>query len=144
MTPDIQINPDRNHLTTLAILHYVLGGLYVFIGCIPLIHVSLGIAMLSGALDKGRNPPPPELGVVFIIVGASFSLGFWTVAVLTVIAGRCLARRVAYGYCFFIAIVDCLYMPVGTALGIFTIIVLSRESVQMLFKGIEPGDSDSN
>jgi len=34
-----------------------------------------------------------------------------------------------------IAGLSCLNMPLGTVLGIFTLIVLSRESVKVLFKG---------
>ena len=139
MTTSIRINPDKDHLKLLAIFHYILAGLTACAGCIPLIHVSIGIAMVTGAFDNGRGPPPPPMiGVIFIAVGGSFSLGLWTVAVLTLIAGRCLARHTGYRYCFVVAVLECLQMPTGTILGVFTILVLSRNSVKMLFQGIEP------
>jgi hypothetical protein len=34
---------------------------------------------------------------------------------------------------FVIACIECLFMPFGTILGVFTLIVLSRESVKKLF-----------
>ncbi len=36
-------------------------------------------------------------------------------------------------FCLVMACVACLFMPFGTVLGVFTIIVLARPSVQTLF-----------
>src|SRR5262245_26089192 len=103
MSIDIRVSPDKNHLTMLAVFHYVLAGFNAFGGCVPLIHVSIGVAMISGAFD-GANPPPPELGWFFVCIGGSISLTMWTFALLKLIAGRCLQKHTGYGYCFFIAI----------------------------------------
>ena len=37
-------------------------------------------------------------------------------------------------YCLVMAGIECLFMPFGTVLGVFTIIVLMRESVKEMFK----------
>ena len=50
-----------------------------------------------------------------------------------VLAGRYLARRERYTFCLVVAGVECMFMPFGTVLGVFTIIVLSRPSVKDLF-----------
>jgi hypothetical protein len=63
---------------------------------------------------------------VLILVG-------WTFAVLVLIAGRFIARRKHYTLCFVMACVDCLSVPFGTVLGVFTILVLNRQSVKELF-----------
>src|SRR5262245_20598183 len=136
MRQHIAINPDEQHLNILAICHYALAAMDAFGGCIPLIHVSLGIAMLTGAMDDGRNPPPPEMGWFFIGIGGSISLICWTLALLKIFAGRSLARHKRYGYCYAMATLDLLQMPHGTALGIFTIIFLNRPSVKAMFAGI--------
>jgi hypothetical protein len=36
--------------------------------------------------------------------------------------------------CFVVAAIECIFMPFGTVLGVFTIIVLSRPSVKALFQ----------
>jgi len=36
-------------------------------------------------------------------------------------------------FCFVVACIECLFMPFGTVLGAFTIIVLMRPSVKNLF-----------
>jgi membrane protein YqaA with SNARE-associated domain len=44
-----------------------------------------------------------------------------------------LAKHSLYWFAFAIACVECLFIPFGTILGVFTIIVLSREPVKALF-----------
>ena len=138
MSHSVQHDSDQSHLRILSIMHYVFAGWDVFGGCIPLVHVSLGIAMMSGALDDGRNPPPPMLGPLFTIIGGSISLLFWTLAILKFFAARCLGSYTGYRYCQIVALIENLQLPLGTVLGIFTLMVLSRPRVKMLFEGIEP------
>mgnify|MGYP000166472252 CR=1 FL=1 len=57
----------------------------------------------------------------------------WILAVCILLAGRFLARRTHYLYCLIMAGVECLFMPLGTVLGVFTIIVLDRDSVRQTF-----------
>jgi hypothetical protein len=140
MTVNIMKSRDEGHLRALAICHYVLAGMNAFYGCIPLLHVTLGISMVAGAFNAGRNPPPPEMGWFFTIVGGSFSLFIWTLAFFSFLGGRFLARHTHYRFCFAIAILECLQMPHGTVLAVFTLLVLSRESVEKLFAGIPSRD----
>ena len=67
-------------------------------------------------------------------MGAVFFLTGWTLAVAMAIAGRKLAVRRSYTYCLVVAGIECLFMPFGTVLGVFTIIVLIRPSVKALFE----------
>jgi hypothetical protein len=54
-------------------------------------------------------------------------------AISILIAGRCLSRRKSYSFALVMACIECLFVPFGTILGIFTIVVLSRKSVKALF-----------
>jgi hypothetical protein len=38
-------------------------------------------------------------------------------------------------FSFVVACVNCIHVPLGTVLGVFTIVVLSRESVKRLYEG---------
>src|SRR6266496_1341209 len=63
-----------------------------------------------------------------------FPLLYTTVgAICILIAGRSLAKHTRYWFAFVMACIECLFIPFGTILGVFTIIVLSRESVKTLF-----------
>ena len=57
----------------------------------------------------------------------------WAYAILVLIAGRCIALRKRHTYCFVVACLECLWVPFGTVLGVFTILVLSRQSLKELF-----------
>lgn len=135
------MNQDREHLRLLSIFHYVVGGLLGLCACIPIIHLTIGIVFLTAPEtmfppDHG-GPPPLLFGLLFTIVPAIMILAGWTLAICTFIAGRCLARQTHYTYCLVIAALACLFMPFGTVLGIFTIIVLVRPSVKAMFESQE-------
>ena len=66
-------------------------------------------------------------------MGCGLLLIFWTLAALIIVAGRFLARSKHYRFCKVMAGVSCVWLPLGTALGVFTLIVLRRPSVKKLF-----------
>jgi len=67
------------------------------------------------------------------VLGAFFFLTGLVIAICILIAGRSLARQRRYWFAFIVACIECLFIPFGTILGVFTIIVLSREPVKALF-----------
>jgi hypothetical protein len=123
------MNDDEKYLKLLSVFHYVVGGLAAFFACIPIIHLSIGIAILVGAIDDA----PDFAGFLLAMIGMIGILMGWTLAVCIIIAGRCLAKRKRYMFCLVIAAISCIFMPFGTVLGVFTIIVLMRPSVKELF-----------
>ncbi|HBO44347.1 MAG TPA: hypothetical protein DD670_10530 [Planctomycetaceae bacterium] len=128
------MSQDERYLDLLAVFHYVLGGVLACFACFPFLHIAVGIAIVSGAFDQGsRNPPPEVFGWVFIVVGSIFVLAGWTLATLVVLAGRRLKRRKAYTFCVVVAGLECMFMPIGTTLGVLTIILLMKDSTRALF-----------
>jgi hypothetical protein len=55
-------------------------------------------------------------------------------AICILIAGRSLAFHKRYSFALVIACVECLFVPFGTILGVFTIVALSRGPVKALFE----------
>jgi hypothetical protein len=129
------VNTDNQYLGLLSTFHYVVGAILAAMGFIPIIHLTLGIAMLEGLFDtdNGEPPPPDVLGWIFVFIGTCLITMFWTVAGCLVLAGRRLAQRHNYWFCFIVACVACAFSPLGTVLGVFTILVLVRPSVQAQF-----------
>jgi hypothetical protein len=123
---------EEQHLQLLAIFHYIVGGLAAFFACFPLIHLTMGVVMVCGGFS-GNQAPPAILGWLFIILGGGFFLAGQSLAICIIIAGRFLAQRRRYLFVFVIACCECLFMPFGTVLGVFTIVLLSRESVKAAF-----------
>jgi len=105
--------------------------------CMPLMHVVMGIAMITGRFfgEETSAPPPVFMGWMFLIMGACFVLGGWICSVCIMVAGRKLKQRRNRTYCLVVAGVECMFMPFGTVLGVFTLIHLSKDSVKALFDG---------
>ena len=134
------MNQDEEQLRLLSIFHYVVAGLAAFFACIPLIHVTVGLAILlhPHAFDSQNNQAHPEkfIGLLFVVMGGMFILLGWAFAACVAYAGRCLSQRKNYTFCLVMAAIACMFVPFGTILGVFTIIVLVRPSVKPLFNGM--------
>jgi hypothetical protein len=138
--PPTQRSKDEEHLRLLAIFHYVVAALGALFACFPLIHVAIGLMLFfhRGFPNQAQQGVPPHwFGLIFVVVGGLFVLFGWAAAICTFISGRYLARRRKRLFSFVMAAVLCMFMPFGTILGIFTLLVLSRESVQQLYLSAE-------
>ncbi len=125
---------DDEHLGMLAVGHYVVAGFGALAACAPVLHLAFGILMVKGTFGTGRDAPPPALGWALIAVAAAIIVAGWTFAACVFHAGRCLARRRRYWFCFVMAcIYGVLCSALGTALAVLTIIVLVRPPVKTMF-----------
>jgi hypothetical protein len=133
-----QTNQDVEHLKILSICFYVLSGftlIPVFLGVIYIIFGVFFGAAMSSVPHRADEPPVALFGGIFVVFGLVFALIFGTLGFLILQAGRNISKHKSYTFCFVIACLICLWMPLGTILGIFTIIVLMRDSVKALFNG---------
>jgi hypothetical protein len=85
-----------------------------------------------------KPAPVAAMGWFFAVFGAVGFLIGCAFGILTIISGRKIAQRKNRTFSFVIAAINCLSLPFGTALGIFTIIVLNRPSVQTLYQDSAP------
>ena len=131
------MNQDREHLQLLAIFHYVVAGLAALFSFFPLLYTTVGAVFIfaarHGTAKPGEDLPPEFLGWIFAVLGSLLFLIGIAMAICILIAGRSLALRKRYSFAFVMACIECLFIPFGTILGAFTIVVLSRESVRELF-----------
>jgi len=110
----------------------VVAGLMALFACIPFIHFFMGLALATGTFPD-TDPEAQPIGIFIMVFAGLFILAGWTLAVLIAYAGRSLQARRRYTYCLVMAGVECIFMPFGTVLGVFTIIVLMRDSVKEMF-----------
>jgi hypothetical protein len=132
---------DRDRLKILEIAFYIAGGLTIFTVSFLLIHFTLFLVLglnphlFDHSTPGGRHdtPPPPGLFLGFAgLLGLIILLG-WIFGAFQIYAGRCLRARRNYLLILVVAGVECIFIPWGTALGVFTILVLQRLSVRALF-----------
>ena len=131
------MNQDTEHLRLLAIFHYIVAGLAALFSFLPLLYTTIGgvfiFAARHGTPKPGEELPPEFLGWIFVVLGSVLFLAGLAMAICILIAGRSLALCKRYSFAIVMACIECLFVPFGTILGVFTIVVLSRESVKGLF-----------
>ena len=81
----------------------------------------------------GSAAIPAFFGWLFIVLAGTMMILGFALAICIFLAGRSLACRRHYMFCLVAAGVECTFMPFGTILGVFTIIVLQKPSVKELF-----------
>ena len=126
---------DEEQLHLLSVFHYVLAGLSALFSLFPLIYFGFGLAMIAG-MGAGNSGGEfgarlggcivAGMGGLFLVFAVGYSLALF-------LAARYLAGRRRHTFCIVVAALSCCFTPLGTVLGVFTLIVLLRPSVKTLF-----------
>lgn len=89
--------------------------------------------MMNGG--KGVNPEidTTEILVNLSVMGAICLIYGVGTSIATILVGKFINQRRNHLYCLILAGVNCISFPIGTALGVFTFVVLLRDSVKHLF-----------
>ena len=132
---------DVEHLKLLGIFHYILGGLSLvgalFVGAYFLVIGFVLMANPSSSASSEDNGSASVAGGILIGVGAVLFLIFVVYGVLTLMAGgKYRKHQGGYWFCFTLAIISLILGGIpGIVLGIFSLVVLSRETVKAMFRG---------
>jgi len=126
------VNQDQEQLKLLSIFHYVVAALAALFSLFPVIHLVIGIGLATGSFEKS-DPMARIMGWLFVAMAGLIILFGLIFAACMARAGRSLARHEHYTFCLVMAGLSCMFMPFGTVLGVFTIIILMRDSVKRLF-----------
>lgn len=128
---------DADHLKLLAIFHFIacglglLGILFVF-GHYTMFHMFFSNPQLWA--NRRQGPPPSEIMAilkwVYLVLGCWFLMSM----ILNLVSGLFILARKHRIFCLVVAAINCLHVPLGTILGVFTIIVLIRQSVAELYE----------
>jgi ABC-type transport system involved in multi-copper enzyme maturation permease subunit len=129
---------DEEHLKLLSIGYLVSAGVAALFSLFGLLYVIMGVTMgiiFSEAAKKANESSPPAfIGWVFGIVGIVIFLLLIAMALLKFQTARCIKRRRSRAFCMVVGAISCLEIPYGTLLGVFTFLVLGRNSVKGLFE----------
>jgi hypothetical protein len=122
---------DASHLRTLSILYYVNAGLSLFM----LVVIALQAVMLSFMESMPAQKPPGFEQMWGLFAAMWVVLGVFAVAMaaLNIATARALGRRDRRLLCQVCAGINCLSVPLGTLLGVFTLLTLERPAVREAF-----------
>ncbi len=160
--------PIREHLRLLSTFHYVVGGIGCLFSLFPCIHLAMGIFFLVAPEEMFQPPPAPAVageageaappapatppfpsdafpvrlfGALFTAIPALLIVAGLAFSSCVILAGRRLAALRSYRFCLVMAGVECIFMPFGTVLGVFTILTLIKPEAKALFGENSPGGS---
>ncbi|MDZ4288788.1 MAG: hypothetical protein U0984_12560 [Prosthecobacter sp.] len=138
MQPPPIPNRDLEHLRLLAVFHYVVGGLSI--ACTGFLYVHFLFMRMIFADPKlwenAKEPPPfdpQEFFGFFVWFYVIFGAVAVAAGVLNLLSGRYLQKRKHRMFSMLVAGFDCLQVPLGTVLGVFTLVVLNRESMARVY-----------
>ena len=123
---------NKEHLNLLSIFNFVFGGLSILGAFIMLIYTLFLGYILNRVPSHGG-----EIETVFSIFTSVFGvLAFMLllIGILQIVSGFKLRKRTHRMLSLVMGILALPSFPIGTALGVFTIIVLSRQSVKDLYQ----------
>ena len=127
---------DKNlqNLRTLGVFYYVVAALAAMIALIPMIHLTIGSVLLVVSLINPKAMLPLTfVGGVFVLVASFLILLGAAFGTCLFLAGRFLRQTRHYHFCLVMGGVACVFFPWGTVLGVFTLVLLSKEEVRALF-----------
>ncbi len=133
---------DERHLKTLSVFYYAFAGLTIVFGCAGVLYLGFGVGLLFNTDDLfagDPNAPPPEvmriIGGFLAAIGVMAALYQFVTAVLLVLTARFIAKRRNRMFCLVVAGLSCLSVPLGTALGVYTFVILTRPEFIERFGG---------
>ena len=123
---------DLEHLNALGIAYYVLAALSLPFLCFFGLQLALGAGFFlqegpTGGLSGQEGGLLVGFGTFMVLVLVVFPLlTFWT--------GRKWRRHEGRLFCLVMASFTCFSFPIGTVVGVFTLVVLNRPGVRALFE----------
>ena len=128
---------DSDKLLIVSIFHYVIAAFQMFFSLAGLIYITMGILIANGTMEasKTTTAPPVEMGWIFIVLGAILVTVFFTMSILTLKTGINISKRKHRTFCIVIDSILCLWVPFGTLVGIFGLVLLTKPEMALEFRG---------
>ena len=128
----------RDELRLLSLFHYLIAALAGFFALLPGVYLGLALAAdIDPFATNLRLASAGRPGATALASAALLTLFLSACGLGVGLAGRALAKGRRYGFCQAMAFVAMPFLPFGTMLGIWSLVVLARPEVRELF-GLPP------
>jgi hypothetical protein len=136
---------DEQHLNALSVCHFIYAGLVAVatLGVGAVLLVTMLAAAGAATHGKGGPEAAAALGIVDIFIGIVVVLLLAKTALIAY-SGACIRKRRHRTLSVIMACLSCVNIPLGTALGVFTLVVLSRPSVKAMYEYAERFGAPAN
>jgi heme A synthase len=122
------------HLDILGMFHYAIGAMMGMVALLPALYLFVNLSLTDPSYD-----PAIRLAAEQSVASATFVFAVIALAAgivggaLVAWGGYCMQHRTHFRICRASAFVACLFLPLGTLLGIASLSQLSRRDVRKLF-----------
>jgi hypothetical protein len=137
---------DIEHLRLLSIFHFVSAGLSFLGLAFSLLYIALFETVFANPqlwTDAQQGPAPDQFVSVLRWFAGAIAVWFLVCGIANLLSGMFLRSRRHRTFSMVVAALNCVHIPLGTALGIFTFIVLGRDSVRQLYEARNPDQSST-
>lgn len=132
---DLQSEIAAHDLKALSIGHYIQGGIMAFYSLVALAYGAFVATIVTKVGAAGQQQLPDGILAILSIVFSAvlFASALYTLCIF--LAARWLGRRQHILFIQIVSGLNCLFIPYGTVLGVFTLVVLARPQAKLLFSG---------
>jgi hypothetical protein len=127
------------YLKILSCFHYLIAIIAVLTYSAPISFLIMSISIIYKAIFNGisdaiiPNEAYISMGIVLFLISANIILLGVTFSICIGISGYYLDQKRHYKYCLIISIITCIFIPVGTILGIITLFSIRNKNIRILF-----------
>jgi hypothetical protein len=136
-----QRNIDNGHLRLLSMFHYIVSGFSILgIGFLAVHHYIMQSVFSNPAVfaNQQKTPfPSDQFMSIFVYVYIAIGILLLLAAVVNLLSGIFIHKRINRTFSIIVAAVNCIQIPVGTILGVFTISILNRDTVAEQYHGLK-------
>jgi ABC-type Fe3+ transport system permease subunit len=131
-----QNNYQPTHNLDLLRILYIVKACFNFLGVLGFIAYAVFGAFISSFIGNvpDSEPFPMQLSWIFVIIGAVGALIFLVMAILTLVAAKKIKNRQSHTFILVVGIINCISGMLGIALGVFTLVELTKPHVKALFQ----------
>jgi hypothetical protein len=112
---------DREKMKLISFFHFLHGGLVI----------SFLNEMISGLGTFNFSGKNYDWKITTILL--IFFVFYVTLASLQIASSYFLLKKTQYKFSFFVAYFECIFTPIGTIIGVVTIILLSKDTIKNLY-----------
>jgi hypothetical protein len=116
------MNDIEKKLNTIGTLYFVLAVL-----CIPASFIAPVV------LFRSTSAADPQVRTIMMLAAGGGLIGSFLLTACIALVGHAMRKRRWWTFCFIVSILMCPSFPLGTALGIFSLITLNKPETKEMF-----------
>lgn len=126
------------YLDLISLFHFIVAGIAGLFSCLPLFNLFIGMPMLKDIpytflQHEYFSQQILAPFIMFILLPTGMAVIGWMFAIAVALNGYYIKNRIWLKYCMVISGIETIFTPLGTILGAFSLVLLTKPNIRMLF-----------